>query len=370
MSFEQFWKDDELAHQENCFFDGAPQVALGLRMSDECVYAELEEEGDPWGRVDPVRQYDLNRRYNDKAEGIVGKRLLPEIKPETVVEFPYVKRIGEVFEGEYEWPPHSGEWLHSSIETPAELENMLDRVDKLDIESFMFPENWEEKKVEIFEKWGKKPEVLRHIRGPVTLATSIYGVENLVYLYYDSPELYKRFSETILNVILKMSKIMDREAGFSEKNKPSGFSFADDDCSLLNPEMYETFGYPVLEGVFAYYSPAKDDRRYQHSDSPMAHLLPQLAELDLTGCNFGPTVLVDEIRNYMPQTRIDGCIAPFTFMSNDISKIRDEVKRDCMMIKDSGTKGLNIYTAGSINNGSTLENLKVVMETIMEFGRY
>jgi len=370
MNFEQFWKDDELAHKDNCFFKETPQVALGLRMSEECVYSELGEEGDPWGKEDPVRQYDLNIRYNDKSEQIVGKRLLPEVKPEKVNTFPYVKRIGEVFEGRYEWPPNSGEWLHSNIGTPKELESMLDRVDKLDIESFIFPTNWENHKKRIFEESGAKPEPLRHIRGPVTLASSIYGVENLIFLYFDVEDLFKRFSNTILDVILRMSRIMDKEAGYTPENKPTGFSFADDDCNLLNPDMYTAFGYPVLKGVFNYYSPNPGDKRYQHSDSPMAHLLPQLARLNLTGCNFGPTVLVDEIRKYMPNTRIDGCLAPFTFMGNEIIKIKDEVKRDCRMVKETGIKGLNIYTAGSINNGSSLLNLKTVIETILEFGRY
>ncbi len=49
VNLDQFWKDDELAHRDNCFYIGAPQVALGIRMSDECVFAELGEEGDPWG---------------------------------------------------------------------------------------------------------------------------------------------------------------------------------------------------------------------------------------------------------------------------------------------------------------------------------
>lgn len=368
--FKQFWKDDELAHMDNCFFEDAPQVSMGLRMSKECVYAELEEEGDPWGNESPVKQYDLNMKYNDKSEEIIGMRLLPEIIPETVVSFPYIKRIGEVFEGTYEWPPNSGEWLHSSIETPEDLESMLDRVDRLDLDSFMFPDNWEEEKQRIFEEKGKTPEILRHIRGPVTLATSIYGVENLIFLFFDEKDLFRRFSSTILNVILKMSQIMDRESGFNPENRPSGFSFADDDCSLLNPEMYEIFGYPVLKEVFKHYSPNKGDNRYQHSDSAMGHLLPQLAKLNLTGCNFGPTVLVDEIRQYLKHTRIDGCMAPFTFMNNDVAKIKEEVERDCRMIKETGTKGLNIYTAGSINNGSSLLNLKVVMENILEFGRY
>ena len=51
LDIEQFWKDDELAHKENCFSKEAPQVALGIRMSDECVFAELGEEGQPWGHT-------------------------------------------------------------------------------------------------------------------------------------------------------------------------------------------------------------------------------------------------------------------------------------------------------------------------------
>ena len=48
-------------------------------------------------------------------------------------------------------------------------------------------------------------------------------------------------------------------------------------------------------------APAPGDYRYQHSDSAMGHLLPLLADFDLTGCNFGPTVTVREIRKYMPR---------------------------------------------------------------------
>ena len=34
VDLNQFWKDDALAHRENCFSPEAPQVALGIRMSD------------------------------------------------------------------------------------------------------------------------------------------------------------------------------------------------------------------------------------------------------------------------------------------------------------------------------------------------
>ena len=91
--------------------------------------------------------------------------------------------------------------------------------------------------------------------------------------------------------------------------------------------MYEKFGYPILKEVFEYYSPNPNDKRFQHSDSDMGHLLPILAKVNLTGCNFGPTVLVDEIRKYMPNTRINGCLAPFTFMNNNQEDIIAEVNK-------------------------------------------
>jgi uroporphyrinogen decarboxylase len=100
----------------------------------------------------------------------------------------------------------------------------------------------------------------------------------------------------------------------------------------------------------------------------MGHLLPLLSTLNLTGCNFGPTLTVEEIRSHMPLTRIDGQLAPFTFMKNDPEAILAEVKRDCEMAKK--TRGLNLTTAGSINNGSSLESLKVVMYGITKYGQY
>lgn len=47
LDIEQFWKDDALARKDNCFSKDAPQVALGIRMSEECVFAELQEDGQP-----------------------------------------------------------------------------------------------------------------------------------------------------------------------------------------------------------------------------------------------------------------------------------------------------------------------------------
>ncbi len=364
LDIERFWADDELAHKDNCFSKDAPQVALGIRMSDECVFAELNEEGAQWGHTPRDRRIDLNKRYNDIAEKIVGRRLLNEDFLPDDAKFPYVKRIGEVFGGSYVWA-NDTEWLEGSISTPQELEKLLNGIDKMDMREFMLPPNWEAECKRIYEAYGLKPSPVHHVRGPVTLACSVYGAENFIFLLMDEPELAARFSKTIGDVIIKMADVMDAERG----EVRNGFSFADDNCCLLNAEMYEAFGYPILKRVFEKYSPNPGDRRFQHSDSAMGHLLPVLGRLNFNGVNFGPTVLVDEIRKYMPEARIDGCIAPFTFMRDDKEQLIAEVKRDCDAAKRCG-RGVNIATAGSINNGSSLENLRTIMEVIQNYGRY
>jgi uroporphyrinogen decarboxylase len=369
VDLERFWADDELAHKGNCFSKEAPQVALGIRMSDECVFAELGEAGNPWGETERERRIALNKRYNDLAEQIVGKRLLREDFPKPEEMLPAYKEIGEVFGGQYLFNGVST-WLKGSCSTPQELEKVLDRVDRMDIKSFILPENWENEKKRIWNDYGKKPTIWRNVRGPVTLATSIYGIENLIFLYYDEPELFERFSQTICKVILEYVTIFREEAGYTEENAPHGFRFMDDDCCLMTPEMYEIFGYPVLKAVFERCSPDEGDMRYQHSDSAMGHLLPILAKLNLDSCNFGPTLTVEEIRKHMPRTRIDGQLAPFTFMRNNPEEIIAEVKRDCEMAKVGDIRGLNLTTAGSINNGSSLMSMRTVMHAIQKYGRY
>ena len=204
--------------------------------------------------------------------------------------------------------------------------------------------------------------------GPCTFATSIYGAENMIFLCIDEPDLAARFSRTILRVMLDIARVLDEEAGFTPETARRGFGFADDNCCLFNPDMYELFGLPVLTGMFARYSPDPADRRYQHSDSAMGHLLGLLERVDLTGTNFGPTVTVGDIRRHLPHAVIDGQLAPFTFSRNEEENMVAEFLRDFEQTRDA--RGLNFSTAGSINNGSRLTGMRLLMATIQRYGRY
>jgi uroporphyrinogen decarboxylase len=371
----QFWKDDEEAHKDNCFNPKAKQVAFGLNMNYECVYMELGVDTDkhPWEPrpIDVMRGYI--KMYNDKAEEIVGRRLLREEFLGRQNVFPHLKRVGDIFEGRYFFKEYV-EWLDSPVTNAKELEALLDRVEKLDLEAFIVSENWDAECKRIYGELGIKPEphVLdgRSMRGPCTAAVSLFGAENILLLYYDSPELFSRFGYVIGEVMLKRTKIIDKLCGYTEENHPKGFLFNDDNCCLFSPEMYEVFGYPVLKKIFDYCSPDEGDLRYQHSDSDMAHLIPLLAKLNLTGVNFGPTVTFDKIRPYMPRTRVDGCIAPLVFARNDEEELVRQVKRDCGSAVQNNWRGLNLGLAGSTSYGSRLSGYRLVMQAIQNFGQY
>ncbi|MBM4034805.1 MAG: hypothetical protein FJ291_23925 [Planctomycetes bacterium] len=369
VDFERFWADQEVAIKDP-FGANTPQCPLGVLMSGECVYAELGIEEDFW-RYDHDEEWrlGLNKAYNDKAEKIVGRRLLSEQRSDPSRRYPAVKGLHDVFDAHNEW--HAGSWwLMQCVHNEEELKALLDRVEERlakGLRSFLLPPNWDEEKGRL-TALGVKPPLYRGQRGPVTFAMSIYGVENVIFLINDNPNLAARFSQLILRAMLEIARVLDEEAGYTPERAPHGFGFADDNCALLTPAMYELFAYPILKGIFERYSPNPADSRYQHSDSAMSHIIPILGRLGLTGTNFGPTVTVSEIREHLPRAVIHGQLAPYTLMRNESERIVAEFLRDFAQAR--AQRGLVFATAGSIDNGSLLTSMRLLMSAIQHFGRY
>ena len=366
VDLDRFWADQERARKDP-FGADIPQVPLGAILTGECVYDELGIPEDYWRHEnDEEWRIGLNRAFNDKAETIVGRRLLSEERGDPARRYPATKGLHDVFEAKNEWHGQSW-WLQASARNEDELTALLDRVEECDIRRFILPDNWAEEKARL-KALGVAPPLYRWQRGPVTFATSIFGPENLIYLIMDRPDLAIRFRDAILRTMLEIARVLDQEAGYTPATAPRGFGFADDNCCLLNPEMYELFGYPVLKGMFDRYSPGPDDERFQHSDSAMGHLLPLLGRLNLTGVNFGPKLTVAEIREHLPRAVIHGQLAPFTYSRNEEENMVAEFLRDFDMAREK--RGLVFSTAGSVNNGSRLTGMRLLMSAIQRHGRY
>ena len=371
VDLEQFWDDQDIAVAEP-FGAHIPQVPLGAIRTWECVFDELGHEADFWRFVheDPAWALDLKDRYNVLAERIVGRPLLDQI-PRDNAQSPQIKKLHHLFEAQRVWEggPAGSWWLKQSAHNAKELAALLDRVEARleNLPDFLLPATWPQDKARLAQQGNKIP-LYRAQRGPCTFACSIFGPENLLMLYYDDPALMKRFSDVLARAILMRAQLLDREAGYDETNYPRGWSWCDDNCCLFTPQMYEFFAMPIHATVLGYYAPDPADRRYQHSDSDMAHLLPLLAELDFTGTNFGPTLTVSQIRTHCPHAVIEGQLAPFTYSRNEQANMVAEFLRDYDQAREK--RGLTFATAGSINNGSRLTGMRLLMAAIQRYGRY
>ena len=359
---ESFWAANDVALRDP-FGPRCPQLPLGITMSDEVACDELGI-APSWHRLFHDDEYhaEICARYNDRAQSIVGRRLVPEhLSGERDPGAPRPFTLADLFEARTEWREESWSyWLHPSASTPDDLEALLDRVQK----------RLEKPHRHILPPDGRTRgiEPYRHQRGPVTFAMSIYGVENLVFLIVDRPELAARFRDTIREAILTRAQVLDEATGRTGPNEPRGWSWADDDCALLDPDMYRFFGLPIVEALFDRYAPSRHDRRFQHSDSDMGHLLPVLKEANLTACNFGPNLTVKRIRAHLPNTVIHGQLAPFTFSRNETVRMVAETIRDFEYAREE--RGVVFETAGSVNPGSRLEGLRLIMQTIHEHCLY
>lgn len=368
VDLDRFWADQAEA-QKDPWATACPQVPLGIGMGLDCVWTELGEKED-WYRLfhDDDYRVGLARRYNDRAEQVVGRRLLWEGKPDPALRWPPVKELYDIFEAKNVWHNESY-WLQSAAHDPDSLAALLDRVEERlrDLRAFLLPPGWDEAKRRLVAAGAQVPRY-RGQRGPITFAMSVYGPENLIFLILDRPELAARFRDLIRRAMLERARILDEEGGFTPESAPRGFYFCDDNCCLLNPDMYEFFGYPILEALFKRYSPDPGDLRGQHSDSNMEHLLPLLGRLGLNSVNFGPTLSVRAIREHLPRAVICGQLAPFTFSRNDEVAMVREFLRDFDQAREK--RGLVFATAGSINDGSRLTGMRLLMAAIQRHGRY
>ncbi len=366
IDLEKFWADNADAF-ENPFSPNIVHPAFNAKLNFECVFDELGLEIDLYKyQHDEAFRLELNREYNKKCREIIGNTWLREEPVDPADKTPQPKGLHDIFEAKNVWHDQSW-WLQQSANTEDELKALLDRIDAKDIRKEILPDGWE-KTLERAKEKGEDPPLYRSQRGPVTFACSIFGPENLLMLLMTNPELGGRLRDTILRVMQDIRRILNEEAGYDRLSAPRGFSFADDNCCLLTPELYEFFGAPILKGMFDYCASDPDDWRYQHSDSDMAHLLPILSTMRFSRVNFGPTLTCEQIRKAMPNTVIQGQLAPFTYMRNEEENIVLEFLRDHEMTRE--TRGLEFATAGSVSNGTKLTSMRLAMAAVQRFGRY
>jgi uroporphyrinogen decarboxylase len=193
--------------------------------------------------------------------------------------------------------------------------------------------------------------------------TSVLRPETLFYWSADHPELLARFSDLLGAGMLALNRALRSFSGFDQP----GWWITDDNAALFNRRLYRAYCFPVLEQVLQTFAPGSA-RRYQHSDSAVAHLLEMQYELGIRVVNYGPTVDAGLIRAKMPEAYIIGQMPPFLLRNGSPQEIRQQVQHDFARAGASG--GLEIATAGSLSAGTGLGRMRYLMQVTQAETRY
>ena len=244
------------------------------------------------------------------------------------------KRIENLFGCEFAYKEHGTPWFMHVTGDCDEFARILARAESTDLRKWAFSDEflkeWDERKAA-----GKPmPALGTGSRGPATIMTSVLHPETLFVWIYEYPELVERFRDILADKMVELNR---------------------------------EFCYPVLEKVLNALAP-EIESRYQHSDSAMGHLLDDQYELGIRAVNYGPEVDVADIREAMPEARIDGHMPPFLLRNGSPQEIEKRVIEDFR--KAGGTGRLNITTCGSLSAGTGVGRMRWLMQCVQRHCRY
>jgi uroporphyrinogen decarboxylase len=352
---EAFWEENALCQ---AFTTDKPRCSLSFSPDDHWVFEFMDIPSTLRYYHDQAYRNELHKQVNEITAKYVGHTFFKE---NTWEHQP--KRIENLFKCEFSYTEGSTPWLTPATDDADEFACILDEAERTELRTWSLPEayleEWERRRAE-----GKPlPKLGTGSRGPATIMTSVIDPSLFLLWLYDYPDLIARFRDILAEKMVEFNRIL-RE--FSGNDQP-GWWITDDNCALFSPALYRKYCFPVLEKVLNAMAP-DNARRYQHSDSAMAHLLDQQYELGICDVNYGPEVDAGLIREKMPDTYIHGQMPPLLLRNGSPEEIRQRVIDD---FKRAGaTGGLNVTTAGSLAAGTGVGRMRWLMWVVQNECRY
>lgn len=352
---KKFWEENDFCRLN---FDKKTMIPIHFWLDDHFLF----ELVGPFSTVDYYSDKSYRLQIHKKANDILEKELGRKFYSEEELDPPEPTRFEVVMGSKFVISEGGTPWLEPAIGSLDEVKSFIEKMEKIDVKRVVTPELLKEK--EDYENLtGKKLRWGHMTRGPATIATSLLGTTNLCMLLMDEPELMDEFFKILKEKLVEYIKNL---RGYCEVEY-NGIAINDDNCFLFSPKLYERYCAPILDSLFKNFAPRKEDTRYQHSDSNMQHLIPILNELGVNSVNFGPEIHPATIRKLMPHALIYGQMPPFVLRNGTAEEIIEYVKRDMQVLKEDGNF---IETpAGSVASGTPLENIKIYMWAVQEFGK-
>ena len=254
--------------------------------------------------------------------------------------------------------------LTPAVAEPEEIDPLIEKMYKIDpLESGLVPRFFEWRD-QIKRDYGADMKYGNATKGCATMMGQILGIINFLTWIITEPERIRRLIDCWYDIVVRYTEAMRKVTGFVSAG---WFGIYSDLSGMISPSLYEEFIKEKEKKLYQRFAGGIDDKRYYHADYRMLHQLPHLRDIGVNQINVDPYIDCKAILDIMPDVVIFGQIPPTeVLLYGTPEQVRQCVKRD---IEQAGRNhNLIVSTAGGVNPGTSIENLKAIYEATEEYG--
>jgi uroporphyrinogen decarboxylase len=354
LDMKEFWEINEKC--KNLKGD-IPRVPVSIHLDGDWICEYLKLDNSKY-----YTDFDYQQEHRQKCSEITEREFAYTILPS--VDFGVIMDAS-VYGGTVVCESNATPVLKPVINDPEEIDALVEKMNTVNIlDQGLIPKylEWREK---IKTRYGIDLKYGNSIKGCATMLGQICGITNFLTWILTDPEQIHKLISCWLETSKRYVKCMREATGFPEDQH--GFSLASDLTGMLSPQLYRDFIMQAEKELYDIYSPNPDDTRYYHADSHMLHHLENLREIGVNAVNIDPYIEPRQILDKIPDAVVHGQIPPTkVLLYGTPEEVYACAKRD---IEQAGPgKHLVLCTAGSINPGTALENLKAMCRAAEDFG--
>lgn len=330
-----------------------------------------EHLGIPFDRY--YTSYSVQQEATKLARELVAAEVGLDIVPRKVFDHGVILNAS-LFGGSVHYQKNSTPSLEAVVTDPADVADLERRIDAISDEGLMHAgrlhdEYWmAAQSCERTEGLPQRGPASGGTKGVATVCGQLCGVSNfLVWLHTDSEAM----AALTALVGRTLRRYVSASRAFDGVEDSDGLGFASDLTGLMSPDHYRKFCAAHEKMLFETFAPKGE--RYYHADSNLRHHLPALVEIGVTTVNIGPMISVTEILTAAPTMKIDGQVPPTQVLWRGAADlVVDAVRQDIAEIEAASNSltQLTVCTAGSINPGTPLANIRAMYWAAMTYGRY
>ncbi len=354
VDMKRFWEVNKACSE----LDGnIPRVPVSIHLDGDwiCEYLKLDN-------AKYYSDFEYQQEQRLRCNEITEKEFAYTIQPS--VDFGVIMD-SSVYGGRVNYESNATPTLKPAVTDPSEVDAFVEKMEKVNIlEQGLVPMylEWREK---IKARYGIKLTYGGGMKGCATMLGQICSITNFLTWIVTDPGEVQKLVKCWLETSKRYIKAIREVTGYPD-NSP-GFSFASDVAGMLSPQLYREFIMDAEKELYELFAPGPEDRRYYHADSHMLHHLDSLREIGVNKVNIDPYIEPKQILDKMPDVVIHGQIPPLkVLLYGTPEEVIACAKRD---IDQAGPgKHLVLCTAGSINPGTSFENLKAMCYAVEKYG--